>query len=51
MRGAPIEHAKQAAQEVIKNLRPEDDFSLIVFDSSAQVIIPLEQPANRFSWF
>src|ERR1700757_4086847 len=44
MSGAPIEHAKRACREVIKNLRPEDYFSLVVFDSSAQVVIPLEQP-------
>src|SRR5260221_1959252 len=51
MSGAPIEHAKQACREVIKNLRPEDYFSLVVFDSSAQVVIPLEQPVNRFGWY
>jgi Ca-activated chloride channel family protein len=51
MSGAPIEHAKQACREVIKNLRPEDYFSLVVFDSSAQVVIPLEQPINRFGWY
>ena len=49
MRGAPIEHAKQACREVIKNLRPEDYFSLVVFDSSAQVVIPLEQPVGRLA--
>jgi secreted protein with Ig-like and vWFA domain len=51
MRGAPMEYAKQAAREVIKNLRPEDYFSLVVFDSSAQVIISSEQPVNRFRWY
>jgi Ca-activated chloride channel family protein len=51
MGGAPIENAKLACREVIKNLRPEDYFSLVVFDDSAQVIIPLEQPVNRFSWY
>jgi Ca-activated chloride channel homolog len=51
MQGAPIEHAKQACREVIKNLRPEDYFSLVVFDSSAQVVIPLERPVNRFGWY
>ena len=43
MSGAPIEHAKQACCEVVKNLRPEDYFSLVVFDSSAQFVIPLER--------
>jgi Ca-activated chloride channel family protein len=51
MGGAPIEHAKQACREAIKNLRPEDYFSLVVFDSSAQVVIPLEQPVNRYAWY
>ena len=51
MSGAPIEHAKRACREVIKNLRPEDYFSLVVFDSSAQVVIPLQQPANRYGWY
>ena len=51
MSGAPIEHAKRACHEVIKNLRPEDFFSLVVFDDSAQVVIPLEQPVNRFGWY
>jgi Ca-activated chloride channel homolog len=51
MAGEPIEHAKRACREVIKNLRPEDYFSLVVFDSSAQVVIPLEQPVNRFGWY
>ncbi|HYZ73315.1 MAG TPA: VWA domain-containing protein [Chthoniobacterales bacterium] len=51
MDGAPIQHARQACHEVIKNLRPEDYFSLVVFDSSAQVVIPLEQPANRHAWY
>jgi Ca-activated chloride channel family protein len=51
MQGAPIENAKRACREVIKNLRPEDYFSLVVFDDSAQVVIPLERPTNRFSWY
>jgi Ca-activated chloride channel homolog len=51
MGGAPIEHAKRACREVITNLRPEDYFSLVVFESSAQVIIPLEQPVNRYGWY
>jgi Ca-activated chloride channel homolog len=51
MDGAPLENAKRACREVIKNLRPEDYFSLVVFDSSAQVVIPLEQPVNRYGWY
>src|SRR5258708_35765638 len=50
MSGAPLENAKRACREVIKNLRPKDYFSLVVFDDSAQVVIPLEQPVNRFGW-
>jgi Ca-activated chloride channel homolog len=51
MSGAPLENAKRACREVIKNLRPEDYFSLVVFDDSAQVVIPLERPIDRFSWY
>src|SRR5580700_2766513 len=51
MQGVPIEHAKRACREVIKNLRPEDYFSLVVFDDSAQVVLPLEQPVARFGWY
>jgi hypothetical protein len=51
MSGAPLENAKRACREVIKNLRPKDYFSLVVFDDSAQVVIPLEQPVNRFGWY
>jgi Ca-activated chloride channel family protein len=51
MDGPPLENAKQACREVIKNLRPEDSFGLVVFDTSAQVVIPLQQPSNRQSWY
>jgi Ca-activated chloride channel homolog len=51
MSGPPLDNAKRACREVIKNLRPEDYFSLVVFDDSAQVIIPLEQPVNRYGWY
>src|SRR5258708_38494177 len=48
MSGAPIEHAKQACREVIKNLRPEAYFSLVVVDSSAKVCLPMNEPFNGF---
>jgi Ca-activated chloride channel family protein len=45
MQGEPLAKAKQAAHLAVRNLRPEDHFSLIVFDDQAQVVIPL-QPAS-----
>jgi secreted protein with Ig-like and vWFA domain len=30
-----------------RNLRPDDLFTLVVFDDSAQVVIPLQKPVNR----
>src|SRR5260370_41760550 len=46
--GAPIEHAKQACREEIKNRRTDVYFSLVVFDSSAHVVIPLDRPVTRY---
>ena len=40
MGGMPLARAKKACAGVIRNLRGEDQFSLIAFDSAAQVIIP-----------
>ena len=32
---------------MVRNLRPNDFFSLVVFDDSAQVVIPLQKPTDR----
>jgi Ca-activated chloride channel homolog len=47
MRGEPLELAKQACARIVRNLRPHDAFSVIVFDDFAQVVIPLQKPADR----
>jgi secreted protein with Ig-like and vWFA domain len=46
MRGKPLEHAKEAASLAIKNMRRDDSFALVLFESSAQVLIPL-QPCHE----
>src|SRR6516164_5167809 len=47
MTGEPLELAKQACAGIIRNLRPDDFFTLIVFDDTVQVIIPLQKPVDR----
>jgi len=46
MAGPPLEKAKQATLLAVRNLRSADNFALVVFDDSAQVIIPF-QPAVK----
>jgi Ca-activated chloride channel family protein len=46
MAGPPLDKAKQAALLAVRNLRPADNFALVVFDDEAQVIIPF-QPAVK----
>ncbi len=45
MAGAPLDHAKQAATMVVRNLRAEDQFALVVFSNTARTVVPL-QPAT-----
>jgi Ca-activated chloride channel family protein len=47
MTGKPLEFAKQASAGIVRNLRPDDSFSVIVFDDAAQVVIPLQKPVDR----
>lgn len=47
MEGKPLVHAKEAARVAIRNLRREDYFGLVVFESTAQVVIPLQQCQAR----
>jgi Ca-activated chloride channel homolog len=47
MTGEPLELAKQACAGIIRNLRPNDLFSVAVFDDAAQVVIPLQKPVDR----
>ena len=47
MAGEPLRLAREACASVVRNLRPEDLFTLVVFDDSAQVVIPLQKPVDR----
>ena len=47
MAGQPLEHARKACEVIVKNLRNEDHFSVVVFDSEAQVVIPLQQVKSK----
>src|ERR1700736_1456386 len=47
MSGEPLQLARESCAAVIRNLRLNDFFSLVVFDDSAQVVIPLQKPTDR----
>jgi Ca-activated chloride channel family protein len=47
MAGEPLRLAREACAAVVRNLRPDDMFTLVVFDNSAQVVIPLQKPLDR----
>jgi Ca-activated chloride channel homolog len=47
MSGEPLQLARESCAAVVRNLRPNDFFSLVVFDDSAQVVIPLQKPTDR----
>ena len=40
MRSAPLAKARKACEGIVKNLRAEDSFSLVIFDDEAEVVIP-----------
>lgn len=40
MSGAPIDGAKKALVDLVRRLEPTDNFGLVTFDSSAQVVVP-----------
>src|SRR6476646_8601369 len=42
MSGRPLQLARESCAAIVRNLRPNDYFSLVVFDDSAQVVIPLQ---------
>ncbi len=50
MSGSPLTHARLAARTAVKNLRKDDHFALVVFDESANVIIPMQPAANKKGW-
>jgi Ca-activated chloride channel family protein len=45
--GGKMENARRGAIEVVKRLTAEDTFSLIVYDSTARVLIPAQSAADR----
>ena len=47
MSGKPLQLARESCAAVVRNLRPNDYFTLVVFDDSAQVVIPLQKPTDR----
>jgi Ca-activated chloride channel family protein len=47
MAGQPLAHAKAAAALAVKNLRPRDQFALVVFDDTAQTVIPLQAATHK----
>src|SRR5215469_17368516 len=47
MAGEPLRLACEACKAVVRNLRQDDLFTLVVFDDSAQVVISLQKPVDR----
>jgi Ca-activated chloride channel family protein len=47
MAGKPLEYAKSAATMVLKHLRDDDRFGLVVFSDSARTIIPLQIASDK----
>lgn len=49
MHGQPLEQAKEATRRVIRNLRRDDRFALVIFDEQAQTLLPLQAVGDRES--
>jgi Ca-activated chloride channel family protein len=49
MAGKPLEQAKEATCLAIRNMRRGDHFGLVLFETSAQVVIPLQPCQSRQS--
>ena len=47
MQGQPLAYARKACETVVRNLAPDDYFSLVVFDDQAQVVFPLQKMTRR----
>ncbi len=50
MAGNPLQQALQATRTAIRNLRTTDQFSLVVFDDTAETVIPLQDATRRADW-
>jgi Ca-activated chloride channel homolog len=51
MKGTPLNTVKQAAKELIENLKPEDRLSIVAFDHQAEVIVPCQQVTDASDIF
>lgn len=47
MDGAKIDSLKRAVVELIETLRPEDMVSVVVFDETAEVVVPMQPASDR----
>lgn len=47
MAGKPLEYAKSAATMVLKHLREDDRFGLVIFSDSARTVIPLQVASDK----
>lgn len=47
MGGLPLKHAVAAALLAVRNLRSDDHFALVAFDSVASLVVPLQPPRDR----
>lgn len=47
MAGEPLRKAKAAAEGVVRNLRSEDHFGMVVFDNAARTVVPMQRIANK----
>lgn len=49
MDGPKMENLKQAVMELIETLRPEDTVAVVVFDETAEVIVPAQPAADKIA--
>lgn len=46
MAGRPLQRVKQAAQSLVERLQPGDRISVVAFDHTAKIIVPLQNPRD-----
>jgi Ca-activated chloride channel family protein len=47
MGGPPLDQAKKACRVMVRNLHPEDFFSIVLFETTAEVLLPLQKVGDR----
>lgn len=47
MQGPPLSQAREATKVAVRNLRPGDEFGLVVFDDQARTVIPMQPVKNK----